>query len=137
MRKQPEEFLTGNLVAMIDVVFQLIIFFVCTVSMQDAAFDDTVRLAMAPHGAAITTKNPLEITVDVDKSGRILIARTPLSLNLLSSMLTKVRAEYGPNVPVIIRGDAKVKHEAVRAVMDACSKAGIWKISMAAYKERG
>ena len=50
MRKHPDEYMSGNLTAMIDVVFQLIIFFVATVSLQDTVSDERIRLAMAPSG---------------------------------------------------------------------------------------
>ena len=56
MRRREEDFMTGNLVAMIDVVFQIIIFFVCTSHMQDTALDERIRLAMAPNGQAVTTR---------------------------------------------------------------------------------
>lgn len=139
MRKQrEEEYLSGNLTAMIDVVFQLIIFFVCTVSMQDKAIDESIRLAMAPHGEVSNVKNPLEINVDVDRDGVIKIARERVTEQMLYNILSKVAGEYGPNnVPVLIRGDGKAKHGAVRTVMDACAKAGIWKIKITALKERG
>ena len=138
MRKREETYLSGNLTAMIDVVFQLIIFFVCTVNMQQNAFDDSIRLAMAPHGEQVVTKNPLEINVDVDKAGRLSIARTRLSEGMLTVILKKAAADYGPkNVPVIIRGDGKTRHEAIRNAMDCCVRAGIWKIKIAALKERG
>lgn len=139
MRAQrEEEYLSGNLTAMIDVVFQLIIFFVCTVSMQEKAVDESIKLAMAPHGEVSTVKNPNEITVDVDRDGRIAIARMPLTEGMLYSILSKVAAECGArNVPVIIRGDGKTKHGAVRMVMDACAKAGIWKIKISALREKG
>ena len=136
MRKREETYLSGNLTAMIDVVFQLIIFFVCTVSMQDAGYDETINLAMAPHGAAVKQKNPLEITIDVDSQGHVRIARFQQSLGMLTAILKKVVNEYGAaNVPVIIRGDGKTKHEQMRNVMDACGRAGVWKIKLAAYKE--
>ncbi len=137
-RQKEEEYLSGNLTAMIDVVFQLIIFFVCTVSMQDKANDESIKMAMAPHGEVSKDKNPLEITIDVNKSGVISISRQPMTEGTLYSVLSKVAAEYGAaNVPVIIRGDAKTKHGAVRTVMDACAKAGIWKIKISALKEKG
>ena len=136
--KREDEALNGNLTAMIDVVFQLIIFFVCTVSMQDKANDESIKMAMAPHGEVSKDKNPLEITIDVNKSGVISISRQPMTEGTLYSVLSKVAAEYGAaNVPVIIRGDAKTKHGAVRTVMDACAKAGIWKIKISALKEKG
>ncbi len=137
MRKEEETYLSGNLTAMIDVVFQLIIFFVCTTNMQDKAVDDRIRLAMAPHGKAVQTKNPLEINVDVDAKGRISIARTMMSEATLINILTKVVADYGQQVPVIIRGDSNTKHEDIKRVMDACVRARLWKVKFAALKERG
>ena len=137
MRKHTEEYLNGNLTAMIDVVFQLIIFFVCTVSMQDKAIDDRIRLAMAPHGQAVTAKNPLEVNVDVDSAGRISISRTGMNQGTLISVLKKIVGEYGQQVPVVIRGDANTKHEDIRKVMDACAASGLWKVKFAAFKEKG
>jgi biopolymer transport protein ExbD len=138
MRQQEETYLSGNLTAMIDVVFQLIIFFVCTVNMQDTAIDTSIRLAMAPYGQEVKIKNPLEINIDVDNDGHLSIARTRLSEPVLVDVLRKAAGENGAqNVPVIIRGDSKTKHEYIRVAMDACVKARIWKIKFAALKERG
>ena len=135
--KREEEALNGNLTAMIDVVFQLIIFFVCTVNMQDKAIDDRIQLAMAPNGKVDNKKNPYEIKVDVSDKGVVSIARTPMSMQRLTTILTKARADYkGVEVPVLIRADGRVKHETVKRVMDACTAAGIWKIKFTALKER-
>ena len=137
-RQKEEEYLSGNLTAMIDVVFQLIIFFVCTVSMQENAIDQSIKLAMAPHGQVSKDKNPNEVNIDVDRNGTISIARTPMTEGTVYSVLRKVAAEHGAsNVPVLIRADGKTKHGAVRVVMDACAKAGIWKIKISALKEKG
>jgi biopolymer transport protein ExbD len=138
MRKREEVVITSTLTAMIDVVFQLIIFFVCTVSMQDKAIDDTIRLADAPHGIAVEKKNPYEVNIDVNQSGRMTLNHLPLTQNELAAILQKMTGEVGPdNVPVIIRGDSRTKHDAIRPAMDACVMAGIYKIKFAAMKERG
>jgi len=135
--KREEEVLNGNLTAMIDVVFQLIIFFVCTVNMQDKAIDDRIKLAMAPNGKVVRIKDPLEVKVDVSDTGVVSISRTPLSMSMLTIILNKARADArGANVPVLIRADARVKHETVRKVMDACTAAKIWKIKFTALKEK-
>jgi biopolymer transport protein ExbD len=138
MRKQrEEEYLSGNLTAMIDVVFQLIIFFVATVNMQDKAYDDRIKLAMAPNGLVDDKKDPRQVAVDVDNKGTIMICKTPLSSGLLTAILKKARADSaGYDVPVLIRADTQTKHEAVKKVMDACTAAGIWKIKFTALKER-
>ena len=139
MRQQREEdYLSGNLTAMIDVVFQLIIFFVVTTNLQAKSIDERIHLALAPNGQPLKVKNPLEINIDVDSKGRISIARNAVSLSLLNTILRKAALEYGQdNVPVVIRGDAEAKHTAIRNVLNACGQAGIYKIKFAALKERG
>jgi biopolymer transport protein ExbD len=47
-----------NMTPMIDVVFQLIIFFVCTADMQQKAIDESIKLALAPHGKPVEQKDP-------------------------------------------------------------------------------
>jgi biopolymer transport protein ExbD len=137
MRKSEEVALFGNLTAMIDVVFQIIIFFVCTAKMQDSALDTRIKLAMAPHGMAVGKKDPLEIVVDVSSRGGISIARTPLTPALLGNVIRKAVGDYGSQVPVVIRGDSKSSHTMIRTVMDTCAANGVWKIKIAAMKERG
>ena len=115
----------------------LIIFFVCTVNMQESAVDDRISLAMAPHGQAVEKKNPLEIYVDVDSQGYISITHTIISQQTLVGILKKAVAEYGQQVPVIIRGDSRTSHSDIKRVMDACAMSGLWKIKFSALKERG
>ena len=124
-----------NMTPMIDVVFQLIIFFVTTVDLQTKALDTKIKLAMAPHATPVEKKDPREIVVDVESGGRIAINRAYMSAAVLKSILRKAVAEYGQTTPVVIRGDAKAKHEDIKAVMDACAAAGLWKVKFAALKE--
>jgi biopolymer transport protein ExbD len=139
MRQQKEEdYLSGNLTAMIDVVFQLIIFFVCTISMQEQSLSTEIELAMAPNGKAEEKQIAGQITIDVNRKGQISIARTRVSYSDLLSILKKAVADArGVQLPIIIRGDANARHEGIKAVMDACATAGIYKIKFAALKERG
>jgi biopolymer transport protein ExbD len=135
--RREEEYLNGNLTAMIDVVFQLIIFFVCTTNLQKESLDENIQLALAPHGKPVTTKNPLEINVDVDSKGRIIIARNLIEPDWLRLILKKAVVEYGAdNVPVVVRADGGTRHMQIQTVLDACSSAGIYKIKFAAVKEK-
>jgi len=137
MRKREEIPLFGNLTAMIDVVFQIIIFFVCTSNLQRNALDERIALAKAPHGKPVGIKDPLEIVVEVSKQGMIKIARTPLTQGELRGILTKAFNENGGRVPVVIRGDARASHLMIRSAMDTCANCGIWQIKIAALKEKG
>jgi biopolymer transport protein ExbD len=137
MRDQEETYLSGNLTAMIDIVFQLIIFFVCTINLQDASVDSKIKLAMAPHGAEIKGKDPRTIYVDMDSSGRATICRIPVTPGILHNILKKAVNEFGQDVPVVIRADGNARHDKVQVVMDTCAGAGIWKIKMGALREKG
>jgi biopolymer transport protein ExbD len=136
MKRRDEPFLSGNLTAMIDVVFQLIIFFVCTSNMQDSAFNESIRLAMAPHGKVVENKDPREILIDIDANGQITIGRSIFPEDVLVAMLRKTVADQG-KVPVIIRGDMETRHREIRRAMDAVKRAGLYNLKFAALKERG
>lgn len=119
---------------MIDVVFQLIIFFVCTAQLERQAIDESIKLSMSPNGPLVETKDPREVVIEIDDKGRISIARNYMSDLFLRNLLRNVVISHGQTTPVIIRASGKTKHEDVRKVMDACSYAGLWKVSFAATK---
>ena len=135
MRKQyPDAKL--DMTPMIDVVFQLIIFFVVTAAMQNKAMETNVRMAMAPNGPVEEVKDPRTVVVDVEADGTISIMRTPLSEGQLYTILKKAVNTSGQSTPVVIRGDLAAKHEIIKKVMDVCGKAGLWKLRFAALKEK-
>ncbi len=137
MRKQKEEdYMSGNLTAMIDVVFQLIIFFVCTVNLQNTV-DYSIELAIAPHGKPEDKKDPREVKIDIDEKGRITIQKIRLTPSELNAMVKKIVGDYGLDVPIIIRGDGRAKHSAIETAMNACTSAGIYKIKFSVLKEKG
>lgn len=135
--KQPNE--TTNMTPMIDVVFQMIIFFVCTVQLEQEAISEAIRLPDSPHGPMVSEeKDPRTITIEVDRNGKIFIARTRLSDTALRTVLVKTVADYGPagpSIPIRIRADAEAAHKDVRTVLDACSAAGLYQISFVATKD--
>ena len=125
-----------NMTPMIDIVFQMIIFFVCTVQLEKDAVNEKIRLAMAPDGPAVEQKDPLAVTIDVDGRGGISIARVGMSEITLYAVLKKTVKQYGYIVPVIIRGDIDTKHSDVKRVMDTCTRVGIWKVKFEAIKDK-
>ena len=125
-----------DMTPMIDVVFQLIVFFVTTVDMESKAIDTKIRLAMSPNGPVEEQKDPRTVVVDEDKYGYISIMRTKLSDGQFLKILNKARNESGQSTPIVIRGDMEAKHESTKKVMDVCGRAGLWKIRFAALKEK-
>lgn len=125
-----------NMTPMIDVVFQMIIFFVCTIDMDKKKFDERIKLSMAPHGKAVEQKDPRLMIVDVNAKGQIGIANTYMDRGAFAKIMQNAVAQYGQTMPVLIRGDARTRHRDVREVMDICSKVGLWKVKFAAIQDR-
>ena len=55
-----------DMTSMIDVVFQLIIFFVTTIDMESKALETKVQMAMSPHGPVEEKKDPRTVIIDVE-----------------------------------------------------------------------
>ena len=125
-----------DMTPMIDVVFQLIIFFVTTIDMENKALETKVRMAMSPNGPVEEKKDPRTVVVDVEQDGTIKIGRSKVDTGTLRTILKNARIASGSTTPVVIRADFDVEHKHVYEVMHACGAAGLWKIRFAALKEK-
>ena len=137
MARSKQEDCELNMTPMIDVVFQLIIFFIVTLNMSEAKNED-IELAMGPHGPEIDTDDPmasLSLVIEVDKKGRISIGNQPMTREQLKSLLQRRYNKYGI-FPVMIRGDAQARHRHIRAAMDVVTECGIGRVSFVAIKEK-
>lgn len=123
-----------DMTPMIDVVFQLIIFFIVTINL-DEKLHKPIELADAEDSPPIIEKDPRTVIITVEKNGQISIASRLLSAPDLYGILQNAVNREGFEIPVLVRGDTTVKHRHIRAVMDACAGVGLWKIKLAAMKE--
>ncbi len=124
-----------NMTPMIDVVFQLIIFFIVTLKMTQDMNPDII-LEDGKHGETITSENqPVQtIEIEVSRRGRISIHNAQLTRARLADI---IRARYNRHgsFPVLIRADRRARHEDVKAVMDICTANGVWKVGFVAIQE--
>lgn len=122
---------------MIDIVFQLIIFFVVTTELDKQIFSRDIILAKSPHGPIIEKRDPRTIVIEIDSEGDVSISQRRLGYGMLHRVLSHAVNQYGQGTPVQIRADRATAHEHVRRVMEVCGQVGIWKISFVALKEEG
>ena len=140
-KRRNQESAEMNMTPMIDVVFQMIIFFVVTLKMTKEENPD-IDLENGRNGETITSENmPIQtLTIEVDRRtvirphGRISINNATLSLSQLDAILKKRYAKFG-SFPVLIRADKDAVHEDVRKVMDRCTANGVWKVGFVAVQE--
>jgi len=123
-----------DMTPMIDVVFQLIIFFIVTIQMEKEMNPD-IKLPDAPDAPEITSGQPsTTLVVEVDRHGWISIHNAKMSGNQLLGVIQGRFNRYG-EFPVLIRGDGRTKHNDIRKVMDICTRVGLWRINFAGIKE--
>lgn len=122
-----------DMTPMIDVVFQLMIFFLVTMKMEET-INEEIELDDSPHAPMIKDQHPTTLILEVDRRGRVSIRNATIELSTLQVMLKNRYSKFG-EFPILIRGDKRTKHADIRKVMDVCTAAGLWKINFAAIKE--
>ena len=136
MARKAQENPQLDMTPMIDVVFELIIFFVVTLT-QCQAKDETIKLEDGRYGIELTPEElpPTQMTVDIARTGRISMGDVTMTPEQIGQRVKERKRKFG-EFPVLIRADYRVRHEAVARVMNACTANGIWKISFMAIYER-
>ena len=138
MGKKPQENPQLDMTPMIDVVFELIIFFVVTL-VEAQKKDETIELEDGQHGIVLVPEElpPSHMQIDIGlRNGkpRISMGDRDITPAEISRRVTERIRKY-KDFPVLVRADFAVPHSAVKQVMDACTSAGIWKISFQAIGE--
>jgi biopolymer transport protein ExbD len=152
-KKHQGEDVTMDMTPMIDVVFQLIIFFVLITDMSQKELEDLV-LPLALN-AVEDKPNPEDrrAIVNVRQDGTIVVKReviydpekddyAPLEkfLSQKASVMRQEEIPDGPpgkkfpSDPVLIRADENTPFKMIQKIMELCGKQGIqiWKIELAA-----
>ena len=122
--------------SMIDVVFLLIIFFVVTASIDKEIEDEKVILARAPLGKEkpITKKDPRTLTINVREDGELWMGMRKVSRAEIKNELDRMKAQYGEDFPIVIRGDNRAQHGHIQEVMNAITDTGLYKVKLDAEK---
>jgi biopolymer transport protein ExbD len=123
-----------NLTPMLDMIFNLLFFFVLATNIRDESTRMDIRLPSAASAARETSEEkPLSITVNAE--GRVFFKDRPMvkeELELeLRHLIQKGRHE------VAIRGDERVDYGRVIEVMDWCKLAGMKSVILTLGKPAG
>lgn len=133
-RKRSTEGSELDMTPMIDVVFQMIIFFIVTIKM-DENINEEIELEPAKQGPLYEGDDPRTLVIEVDRRGWLSVGAVQFTeKGMRQAIRSGVKRSRGP-FPVMIRADRRTLHKDVRKVMDMCSEEGIWRIDFAAIKE--
>ena len=130
----PEE-TTADLTPLIDVVFQLLIFFLLATTFADPERELEVDLPTAESGSRLDDE-PEELVLDVLEDGSVHHGASVLSKGQLAALLAEA-AERNPDTSITIRGHRGARHEAIVAVLDACGSAGLSRLAIGTRTPEG
>ena len=124
-----------NMTPMIDVVFQLIIFFLVSSHLARNESQIDLRLPVARSAADDTDLTTPRVTINIKDDGSLWINARPVAVNRLTDLLSELVANEGENLEVRIRGSRSAAYSHAEPVMWACTQSGIWNVSYAVYRE--
>lgn len=117
-----------NLTPMVDVVFQLIVFFIATSTLARLEFSQAVDLPEARSGEPVNSATPL-VAATVLPDGRVFVGAQRVSTEQLTQLL-KLKAEQvgREEVEFYIRADEETTYANIEPLLEAATRAGIWKV---------
>lgn len=118
-----------ELAPMVDVVFQLLIFFIVT--WQFARFERDMDISVpAAEQAANKDRQAGEIIINVRKDGTVVLNGLVTSESDLLAKLKAISETY-PDQAVILRGSAEADFQSIIDVLDVIKEAGVWNVAFA------
>ncbi|HEY1067057.1 MAG TPA: biopolymer transporter ExbD [Pirellulales bacterium] len=129
-----------NMIPMIDIVIQLITFFLMLINFDQGAKDEKVRLPSADLAAPTVGNVESVVVVNVDRDGRVNVfgdrydIGSPVLQQRLEREADQARRDSGggaiTSATVVMRADKQADYGNVQKVMHTCFTLGFRKFSM-------
>lgn len=116
-RRRPS--LLPDLTPLIDVVFQLLVFFLLTTTFTLPA----VPLDLPPAENTLERREETMLVLSITREGALFIDETPLPVDKLP-LVVEQRVRLRPEQKILVRGDVGAPYGAFVKILDACRKAG-------------
>jgi len=123
-----------DMTPMIDIVFQLIIFFLLTNNMVTQESHVKLSLPVASSGEEDVDDEAPRVTINVQADGQVSLGTGVVNMAELTQRLGEKLASAGQGLEVRIRSDRRVPYRVVEPIMLACTKVGVWNVTFAVYR---
>ena len=125
-----------NLVPLTDMVFNLLIFFLCATTFVQIEKDLKVQLPKTTSAFAPLSAPPKQLIINIRKDGTITVAGKDYALDALSPVV-KSAAESNPEQTVIVRADEQSIMKYFAGVARTSRSAGIKEARIVYLDENG
>jgi biopolymer transport protein ExbD len=129
-----------NLTPILDMVFQLITFFMLVINFKSAGLDQSLKLPVVGSAAPVNTQGKEELLIlNIDQEGAINVYGVKkrekevesyiageAQASLISARREKPDMKYGDELPtrVVIRADESIRFSLLNRVLRACQDSG-------------
>lgn len=112
-----------DFVPMVDVLFNLLIFFLLATTIAQVEREIQVTLPFA-HSATPISAALREIIVSVDAGGTLVVAGRPIEPEALRTLIQDA-VDANPEQKVSVRGDKSTAYQNIVLVLDICKSCGV------------
>lgn len=113
-----------NLTSMLDVIFQLLIFFVVATEFSKEDREMNVELPTASEAKPLIVQ-PQEIFININDEGKVFSGGKEYSITELEAHLDTAVRNNPANQSAILRADKRCELDVVVQVINVCNKVGI------------
>lgn len=127
-----------DMTAMLDVTFNLLLFFVVTTSFRQEEVNQSpgIQVDLPRSSARAVLADDKDVDVWMTADGQIVVDEQPVDFAGLRRIFRE-RAAIDPNTMVVIRADTGVSHGRVVAVMDNAKALGLSRLAIATQANTG
>ena len=133
MARKPQENPALDMTPMIDVVFELIIFFVVTIKQEDLFTRLNANRPAPASGASSSNESDTTVTIEVgrgpDANGLLVYNKRPVRRSELDQNLREV-ARTSKKTPIIVKCAEDSPHKALVDVLDICYRNELFSVSI-------
>ena len=135
MARKPQENPQLDMTPMIDVVFELIIFFVVTIKQEDLFTKLNCNRPAPETGAASDTKDDITVNIEIGRrydgspQGVILYNKREVGRTELDAALREI-AKVKKTTPIIVKCAEDSPHKALVDVLDICYHNELFSVSV-------
>ena len=117
-----------DLTPIVDVVFNLLIFFALSLNFSQVVSSINIKLPKAKSSEVVTEK---QVVVRIERNNKVYINDQALYLDQIPNYLDKINKD---NV-VVVKADKEIDHGFVVQIMDLIKRSGFKKLGIAVTKQ--
>ena len=133
MARKPQENPALDMTPMIDVVFELIIFFVVTIKQEDLFTKLNANRPAPASGSSSSNESDTTVTIEIgkgrDANGLIVYNKREVRRSELDANLREV-ARTSKKTPIIVKCTGDSPHKALVDVLDICYRNQLFSVSI-------